>query len=167
MARVPYKEGDLFAVPLRSEGYGIGIVARAAKYGGTFIFGYFFDRAFPVVPSLAEVESLSVADAIYVTKFANHGLKSGEWPILGAAALFERAKWPMPQFFRKEILYGKAAWLVTYDEDRPGRFINEFRCDPSLAGQFPDDFIDFYGAVEIKLSMMLADGRGSRAISTF
>jgi hypothetical protein len=38
----PCEEGDLFAVPLRDGGYGIGVVARVGRRG--VLVGYFFGR---------------------------------------------------------------------------------------------------------------------------
>jgi hypothetical protein len=40
MTKLPYREGDLYALPLRDSGFGIDLVARSAPPGRT-LFGFF------------------------------------------------------------------------------------------------------------------------------
>src|SRR5213592_3499242 len=46
--KLPYREGDVFAVPLQDGAYGIGVVARMDREGA--VLGYFFDRRYESVP---------------------------------------------------------------------------------------------------------------------
>ncbi len=45
---LPYQEGDWFAVPLRSGGYGVGLVARAP--GNGIVLGCFFGTRYDTLP---------------------------------------------------------------------------------------------------------------------
>lgn len=57
MARkLPYSEGDVFAVALRDGGYGTGVVARMDGKGS--VLGYFFGRRYDKPPELADVRSV-------------------------------------------------------------------------------------------------------------
>jgi len=64
MARVKYREGDWFAVPLREEGFAVGVVARANPNGVRL--GYFFGPKRAVVPSGDEGADLRADQAVLV-----------------------------------------------------------------------------------------------------
>ncbi|MGH9822314.1 MAG: Imm26 family immunity protein [Blastocatellia bacterium] len=52
--KLPYVEGDWFAVPLDDQGYALGMIARA-RPRGRMLFGYFIGPRRREAPALAEV----------------------------------------------------------------------------------------------------------------
>lgn len=68
--RLPYKDADWFAVPLREgRGFGAGVVARHDGRGG--VIGYFFGVRFDEVPSIADIEGLRPSEALRVMRFGD------------------------------------------------------------------------------------------------
>jgi hypothetical protein len=145
MAKINYREGDWFAVPLREGGYAVGLIARANADG--VLLGYFFDPRREAVPSLSDVEVLTPDDAIRVGKFGHLGLKQGKWPILGRLQDWDRQAWPTPAFIRYEELSGRS-FKVFYDDDDPNRLVREEEIRPGVDEQGPKDGLMGAGFVE-------------------
>ena len=121
--RLPYCEGDWFAVPLRDTGYATGLVARADRRGG--LLGYFFGPRRESPASLEDLQMLTPSDAILVGQFGDLGLLRGAWPIIGSAGAWDRAAWPMPLFARTDVVPGaRCVWWST------PRTIPFIRCGP-------------------------------------
>jgi hypothetical protein len=114
--KLPYSEGDIFALPLRDGGYGLGVVARMNGKGA--VFGYFFGRRYDEPPALAEVGELDPIDNVWVPIFGDLGLTRGTWPVVGPLPGWQRAEWPMPAFGRHEELTGRYL-RVEYGDDDP------------------------------------------------
>lgn len=153
-AKVPYQEGDWFAVPLRDGGYAPGLVARAAP-GGKIVLGYFFGPRRDQVPTLSELGPLHATDAVLIAQFGDLGLIEGSWPIIGHFDVWNRKTWPMPRFARTDAVSGQAR-LVEYADDDPS---HEMAVTP-LAGDTlidqPKDGLLGAGAVELRLTKLLA-----------
>ncbi|KYH42966.1 immunity 26/phosphotriesterase HocA family protein [Branchiibius sp. NY16-3462-2] len=145
MGRTNYQEGDWFAVPLRTGGYAIGLVARASRDG--ILLGYFFGPRRDEIPSLTDVDDLAQGDALLVGRFGHLGLEQGRWPIVGRLANWSRDAWPMPALVRYEELSGRS-FKVTYAEDDPSRLVREDRILPGAAEQRPRDGLMGPGFVE-------------------
>lgn len=153
MAKVKYREGDWFAVPLLDRGYGTGLIARANPQG--VLLGYFFGPPRPQIPELAEVTGLRPADAVLVGKFGHLGITQGKWPLLGQADGWDRRQWPTPVFIRYEELTGRS-FHVFYDDDDPSRLLRKERIAPGEAEQAPRDGLMGAGFAENMLSRLLA-----------
>jgi hypothetical protein len=82
MAKVKYREGDWFAVPLRDVGYAVGLIARANP--GGVLLGYFFGPRRSEVPGLEDVAGLRPGDAVLVRMFGHLGIVRGEVAVAGA-----------------------------------------------------------------------------------
>jgi hypothetical protein len=154
MARIKYREGDWFGVPLRPEGYGLGVVARANPRG--VLFGYFFGPKQMQVPALSDAASLLPEEAVLVGMFGHLGITSGKWPLLGQLAGWQRDKWAMPEFCRYEELTGRS-FRVTYAPDDPNKVIREDLVEPGVAEQLPKDRLMGAGAAEVHLTALLRD----------
>ena len=152
MKKLPYREGDVFAVPLRSGGYSVGVVARAPKQGKVLL-GYFFREKFRSVLGSCEVPVLLPEHALKVVKFGDLSLMSGTWPIVGHLKNWNRDDWPMPKFVRRDPL-AKHARLVSYADDDPNRQIAEEPCDPAIEG-YEEDSLLGAGFVELLLTQLL------------
>jgi hypothetical protein len=79
MKRLPYREGTWFAVPLRTSGFAVGMVARATPTGKVilcYLFGPRRDR----VPTLTEPGTLLPSDAVRVLRLGDLSLVRGKRP---------------------------------------------------------------------------------------
>lgn len=149
MVRVIYREGDWFAVPLREDGFGVGVVARANPKGA--LLGYFFGPRRPVVPVIDDVADLRADGALLVGKFGHLGLTRGTWPIIGRLGDWDRDAWPMPVFVRYEELTGRS-FKVFYDGDDPLQMVREEQVSPGVDEQGPKDGLMGAGYAEIVLT---------------
>ena len=152
MAKINYREGDWFAVPLRDGGYGIGIVARANPKAA--LLGYFFGPRRDGVPTVDEVRELRSSDAVLVGMFSHLGLTQAKWPILGRLAEWDRSEWPMPVFVRYEELTDRS-FHVTYDQDDPAQLLREDQIIPGTAEQGATDGLMGAGYVVKVLTNLL------------
>lgn len=112
--KLPYQEGDWFAVPLHSGGYGVGLIARCDREGG--VLGYFFGPKRTKAPTLPEVMDLQPKESVRVLNFGDLGLIDGDWPIIGRTPSWDREQWPVPAFARRDPLSGRS-WKVIYNDD--------------------------------------------------
>lgn len=152
MVTQPYTEGDWFAIPLRTGGFALGIVARANPKG--ILLGYFFGPRRPEQPTLADASGLFPEQAILVGMFGHLGLRGGSWPLLGREPAWDRTTWPTPIFVRYEELTGRS-FHVRYDDADPGRLIGETLVAPGVAEQGPTDGLMGAGFVEKRLTSLL------------
>jgi hypothetical protein len=153
MAKVKYREGDWFAVPLRDGGHAVGLIARANS--GGVLLGYFFGPPRPEVPGLKDIACLRPDDAVLIRKFGHLGIVQGKWPLLGRLDGWDRREWPTPVFVRYEELTGRSFW-VFYDDDDPNRVLREEQVAPGEAEQAPKDGLMGAGFAEGALSRLLA-----------
>jgi hypothetical protein len=151
MARVQYRAGDCYAVPLRGGGFAVGVVARAKD---PVLFGYFFGPRHSKVPDLTECQRLAPADAILIGPFGHLGIVNGTWPLIGRLDDWDRATWPMPPLIRNEELTGRS-FLVWHDDNDPIRVIREDLIPPGQAAAGPRDGLMGHGYVETLLSRIL------------
>lgn len=144
--RARYQEGDWFAVPLRTDGFAVGVVARSSPKG--VLLGYFFGPKRSGVPTTAEVQDLTPEAAAAVRKFGHLGLRDGKWPIIGRLPGWDRTSWPIPTMVRYEELTGRTL-RVHYDPDDPNRVLSEEVVQPGTAEQGPRDGLAGAGFMEI------------------
>jgi hypothetical protein len=154
MTKLPYSESSVFLVPLRNGGYARGVVARS-NVEGRILLGYFFG---PRLASTNEValEDLEPSSTIHRVRCGDLGLVKGEWQIVGTVSNWDRSKWPMPEFIRRDDL-SKKAWLVRYSDNNPNRIETEFPVE--FDSDMPRDSVSGYGAVEITLTRLLSERR--------
>lgn len=153
MMRPVYQEGDWFAVPLQSGGFGVGLIARANSNGG--LLGYFFGPRRAAVPPLNDLLGLSARDAVLVRKLSHLGLKNGKWPLLGRLDNWDPGQWPMPVFIRQEELSGRS-FRVFYDPQDPNRLLREELVPLGDPAQGPEDGLMGAEFTEIRLSRLLS-----------
>jgi hypothetical protein len=149
---LPYSEGTLFFVPLRTGGFARGVVARCSREGKV-IWGYFFGPLLPTT-DVAEPVTLNPKDAILCLMFGDLGLINGKWPILGKIANWIRSEWPMPIFVRKDPLGIKPSIRVQYSDTDTCVIVAESPVT-DVTGLRPD-LMSGYGSVEIKLTKLLS-----------
>jgi len=149
--RDKYREGDVFAVPLRGGGYARGMVVRENKKGT--VFGYFWGPRLMHFAELRADVNLTPDTAVLVGRFGDLGLLNGEWRVVGQHPNWNRDAWKMPPFIRVNK-QSNLAWL-SYLDDRSFRLLKEEPVDPIHASEFPRDAGMGYGAVEIRLSQLL------------
>jgi len=153
--KLPYKEGDWFAVPLRDNGYVVGLIAREWDWE---ILGYFFAPRRKVVPKLNEVKGYKPEDAIYIGRFGDGGFINEKWPIIGQSESWNKNQWPIPLFGKIDSINPNKAWKIKYEDFKdlyticPEQMIP---CSPEEAESFPEDVLHGYGALQIVLSKLL------------
>jgi len=150
VTNLPYSESSVFIVPLRKGGYARGVVARSNDEGKVLL-GYFFGPRLPSTNEAA-LNDLDPANAILRVRFGDLGLVKGEWPVVGTVPNWDRSKWSMPDFVRRDDL-SKKAWLVRYSDDDPNRIETEYPID--FDSNLGRDTLSGYGAVEIVLTKLL------------
>ena len=115
----PYSEGDFFAVPLKTGGYGIGIVVVTGPRGTAV--GRFFGTTRDSVPTLNELKHLTEGDSIHVEHFRDEGLQDGSWKIIGQHPSWDSYDWPIPKF----------GWFQPFTDKSGGRAF-EMELDENL-----------------------------------
>jgi hypothetical protein len=150
--KLPYKEGDWFAVPLRDSGYALGLVARMDSKGG--VIGYFFGPRREQLPTKEDVMGLSPADAVLVCLLGDLGLVQEEWPIIYYSVPWNRDEWPMPAFARVTADRSKA-WRVEYSDVDLSVLRVELATSEEVS-DLPKDGSYGSGAVEIRLTKLLS-----------
>lgn len=152
MKSLPYREGTWFALPLKSDGYAVGVVARLAP-AGRIILAYMFGPRRDTLPSLAEVAQLWPGDAVRRLRTGDLGLVNETWPRIGNLDTWDRRDWPMPPFIRRAELL-KRAWRVTYSDADPGKLEREESVPYDTEGMESDSLYG-YGATELLMTKLL------------
>lgn len=119
-----YHEGSVFAVPLRSGGYAVGVVARVSADNSGGLLGYFFGPKYATVPSGDIADTLKPSNALKILRFGDLSLLNKEWPVIGMISNWRREDWPMPDFIRRDDI-SKKAWRVRYADDDICEVISE------------------------------------------
>jgi hypothetical protein len=151
--KLPYREGDVFAVPLRDGGYGIGVVARMDGRG--IVLGYFFGERHDDPPEPGDVHGSKPADSVHILRFGDLGLIRGEWPVIGPLPGWNREEWPMPAFGRQQDLTGRCL-RVEYPHDDPSGPPREVEISSDELAALPEDGLAGFGFVEVRLTRLLA-----------
>lgn len=153
MARLPYREGDWFAVPLAGGGYAVGLVARSSAKG-KILLGYFFGPRRKQLPELSDLLRLEPRDAVLVDLFGDLSLYRREWPVLGSTPDWDRNRWPMPVFGAVEDFTG-IGWRIEHPNEDPAAEPRETRVSKAEASQLPEYHLMGAGAVEDHLDERL------------
>lgn len=151
-AKVVFDEGTWFAVPLRSGGFAVGVVARATPGGGV-VLAYFFRSLWDRPPSLDEIKGLKPQAAIRVLRVGDLGLVDGTWPVIGRDQSWHRGEWPSPLFLRRDDL-SRRAWSVQYSDRDPN--LVESETPTSYDAKLEDNDLYGAGAAEIVLTKLLS-----------
>ena len=94
--RVKFEEGEWFALPLRVDGWGVGVIARTSvPYRMVHLLGYFFGPARPAIPTLEDVVGLRAEDALLFGFFSGRPLSDELWPMIGRDPAWDRERWPI------------------------------------------------------------------------
>lgn len=149
MKRVRFQEGDWIAIPLRDGGFGVGLLARVPKKSRVLL-GYFMGRRYAEVPSMNVLSGWRPEDAVLVAMLGDSGLVSENWPVIGQAENWERARWPMPVFRHVDVISLRWAKRL-YSGDGENRFLQEIPCRRVEAEALPEDGLLGSGALRIVL----------------
>jgi hypothetical protein len=151
---LPYQEGTVFAVPLRTDGFGLGVVARVAPDGSGAVLGYFFGPRYKTLQDmhLPDLPPLRAKDALKVWRFGDPFLLDGSWPMIGKLKDWDRSEWPIPYFMWKDQA-NKTAWLIRYSDESISNPASQARV-PYESNYEPDGGYGA-GSIEILLSRFL------------
>lgn len=148
-----YEEGTWFAVPLRTRGLAVGLVARATPEGRV-ILCYYFGPIRTDDPRLADLKRVRPIDAILVARTGDLSLMNGDWPVIGLADNWVRSQWPIPFFVRCDELSGKS-WCVEYADHDPTEAVRETPIEEECALRINSVYGS--GAIEIVLTRLLSE----------
>jgi hypothetical protein len=155
---IHYNEGQWFAVPLRKDGYALGIIVRGSykTKGG---LGYFFGPKLERLPEDRDTWEKKPEDAVLITQFGDLGIITGRWPLIHSTRAFVKDKWPVPHFGSIDPLRPGVGHLREYAQDEKGNLvlIRQVVVDAADLVGVPLDRDMGGGAVEIKLTKLLDD----------
>ncbi len=97
--------------------------------------------------------SLHPGKEIKILRFGDLSLLNKEWVVIGDIPSWDRKKWPLPNFVRKDDI-SKRAWRVRYSEEDPNRVIDEV--PEPFNSVLERDAMYGAGAVEKLLTQLLA-----------
>lgn len=146
--------GTAFLVPLRDNGFALGVLTRADGEGRAF--GYFFGPRLSR-PTDVALERITPEDALLVGMFGDLEFLRGNWPLVGRLACWSPENWPLPALSRVDEHAGRA-WITTYDDALD--FISEAEIDPEGASRYPYDRFMGSGAVEVRLTELIKVAEG-------
>lgn len=152
MKSLPYREGTLFAVPLKSGGYGVGLVARIAPKG-KIILVYLFGSKHLQLPNADELISANPDDATRRLRCSDLGLINRKWTIIGEKKIWEAEKWPMPKFFHKDSLSSRI-FIREYSDSDPSKLDRQYNT-ASVEANLEPDGLHGYELVESILTKQL------------
>lgn len=150
MSKKKYKPGDLFLVPLRSGGFGIGIIVRINK---SVILGFFWEKKFDTHPEYIDTSELKKSNVFWIKQFSSAGLDIGSWKMIGHYPSFNQTEWGVPRFLREISPFGK--YLISYNDNLEE--IESIKVDDSFNDNLPVDGVAGYGSIEISLSKYLQE----------
>jgi hypothetical protein len=156
--RLPYKEGDWFAVPLNGGGYALGRIARIGSRGGVLL-GYFFRPRHGHLPTSGSTFNLKPQDAILVSHFTDSGLIDTSWPIISRDSSYNRADWSSTEFGHIDIVDPNKAYRRIYDDNDPFTMIKEEPVSVAEATLLPREGLAGHIYLQGRLSDLLADER--------
>lgn len=143
-------EGSIFLVPLRDDGYAVGVLARISGKG--HCYGYFFGQR--VSEAGAIVFSQLIPDnAVLIGKFGDLELRSGGWKWVGKIDGWDSSLWEFKPLARIDESAGRA-WLSVYDDKF--NCIEEREITVKEAGKHPYDRMMGAGSVEIRLTKLVS-----------
>ena len=148
------REGTWFAVPLRTKGFAVGVVARTTAPGG-IVLAYFFPAVWDTPPGIDEVEALPPRMAVRVLRVGDLGLTDGTWQIIGIDPGWRREDWSVPKFVRRDEL-SRRAWIVEYSDTDANIVVSESPADDGTG--LERDAVLGAGAAEIVMTKLLSGG---------
>lgn len=150
---LPFREGDVFSVPLPTGGWAAGVVVRTTGRGGVLV-GYFYGPR-RLAPQVGRPEeTVNLKSLLLVARFGDLGLIRGEWPISGPIPGWNRMSWPVPAFSSRDPLSG-TWWRNEYADDNPNQLIARDELSETDARNLPVDGVHGAGAVAKMLDRLL------------
>ena len=142
-------EGSVFMLPLRDNGFAVGVLARFSRTG--ICYGYFFG---PRIDAEGEIDfsQLKPEKAILEGMFGDLELRRGGWKQVGEINNWDRVYWNLKPLSRIDEHAGRA-WLSFYDDKL--HCIKEHEITVEEAGKYPYDRMMGAGAVEIRLTNLI------------
>jgi hypothetical protein len=149
--KIKFKEGQVFAVPLRQGGYVLGILVREYI---KITLGYFFNKIYPTIPDKVDKSEISIDKIALIALFSSMGIEDGYWPLVETNLLFKKGDWPIPLMKMQDPLTEKY-YSVLFDET----LINDERklISEEIAQKLFDHSLHGYVSLEKKVSTIMAN----------
>jgi hypothetical protein len=114
---IKIEEGQILNVPLNADLVSVGVIARIDRKKNSrrkpyIVFAYFFGP-YKKVP--IEFERLKADDAVLRLMCSILYIYNGKWQIIGNMPNWNRDEWPLPIFYRDDLLRGTV--LIRYDDN--------------------------------------------------
>ena len=148
-----FEEGCWFTIPVEPYGLAVGLVARK-KPSEPIILVYFFGELYDSEPPSLQLGQLLPPDSVAIMRVGDLGFIKGEWKVIGQTTEWDRSKWPMPDFVRREPISNRV-WRVKYSEDDPGIVLSEELISESEGKNLEPNIMWGYKAAEKQLSKRL------------
>jgi hypothetical protein len=154
--RIKYREGQWFAVPLRTGGYAPGIIVRG-DYKTKGGLGYFFPIRSIQPPNASEIAHLNASQATLISWFGDLGIAQGRWPLIFSERTFSREDWLVPRFGRIDMFDPERGWITEYSQGDDGRalYVAETRVRVAEIADLPEVGTASAGYVEVKLAILI------------
>jgi hypothetical protein len=155
--KIKIEESQIFTIPLTKDVLAIGVIARVDRKIGSrrkpsIVFAYFFGP-YLEAPKADHLEKLKPENSVLRLKCGVLYIYEGKWQIIGDMPNWNRDEWPLPTFFRNDLLLGPV--LVRFYDDDLVRPAEE---QPYKGGDFEftdEDSTSGSKAVEIRLRQKL------------
>lgn len=150
--RTRVKDGDVFAVPIPSGGYVIGVVARVGDRND--MLAYFFEPRLQTLPSPDSMPRVSHAQAVASAYCSSLGISEFGWPLIGSTA--SDISWPVPVFSFYDPFTLRPC-LVAPPNDPPFNQVDFLKvpCDPDDALRYSLSGLLNHGGVEDWLDIVI------------
>ena len=99
-------------------------------------------------------EPLEPSNAVLIRRFGDLGLVEGQWEVLGSDPGWDRDRWPVPGFGRREELTGRS-WRVEYSDADGIELLGEMIVSDAERERLPEDGLAGAGFVEQRLTRLL------------
>jgi hypothetical protein len=155
--RIRFNEGQWFAVPLKTDGYVIGVIVRGNNK--TICLGYFFGPKYETPPGDEATWEKTPENAILITRFGDLGIVNGSWPLIQSTRPFSREEWPIPKFGMEIPFSEGKGYVREYDIDDSGSWILLLESVveiKEIVGLSKDSFMGG-GSVEFRLTQLILD----------
>jgi hypothetical protein len=147
MGRIANIVGKIFTVPLKDDGYSVGLIARQ---NNNIALGYFFNNYFSECPKDTNECLIERNNICLISLFGILGIKNREWKIIGNLSGFDKKDWEIPEFKTKDLLLDNVYWKIIYNDEL--NEINRIKIKEAEAKKIWNGGIRGYGLIETILN---------------
>ena len=137
-------------------GFAYGCVARTGSSG--VLLGYFY--VFRESLALNAICALHSSEADAIARFGDLAIRRGTWRVLDRCDTWDRERWPVPTFLKRDPLRSDVWWHVQYSEEDISQAVARQPSTGPPNAELPHDGTYGYQALEIMLARILIGRHG-------